>query len=456
MFFYTDLPDHIHSIDGVVYMRVIAQFRSISNVNTVGQEFDCKLWFQVKWMINIPYESVDLDNEWQPMIEVLNNHGKLSQEQCVMVKKFKAAGLTAIYSNYIFQGTFSEQFNLQQFPLDNQQLNVCFTMWGCPILAKTESRLFVSSQNLSVPEFKVKKMKVYTRPKKNKIFDEEFIPCEIWHRTSPILIWQGENQGMDDAGKVAHSTLEFSFIINRKLVFYFINILLPTFIIVLSAISSRMLSTFESQQNLVYTLMLTIVSLKFATVSFIPKTSVITYLDKYSLVSFIWVTISALHNIVMHLLHINDKYSKDIISKIDQAIIIWQLCAWVIFHVGIVSLLSKHIRGLISHHVYHINRRKRVLVMTGRYDKDDSNTNNKVTKGKTRFNHLKSEFPIVAFPLSSSTSALSCINGTVTDNKYAGAFNKQIVESANYSQSSKLPAILENNDLYEATFGGFE
>lgn len=454
MIFYADLPDHIHSIDGIVYMRIITHFRSISNINTVGQEFDGKLWIQIKWSIDVDYDDVDLNSEWQPMLEVVNNHGKLQQEQCVIVKKHKAKNLTAIYANYLLQGTFSEQFNLKQFPIDTQQLHISFTLWGCPVLPQKRKSTRKSMDN--VDDFRVKKLKMYTRTHKNTIFEEEFVPCEIWSLISPILVWQGENQAVENASKVAHSTLEISFFVQRKVGFYFINILIPTFIIVASSISSRMLPTFENQQSLVYTLMLTIVSLKFATVSFIPKTSVITYLDKYSILSFIWVTIAALHNIVMYQLTFHD-YDPDTVESVDVAFIYWQLGAWVIFHLCIVSLLWKNIRDYVSQHLFHINRRKRVMVNTERHDKlmdkihsidveaPEAVPKRQDTRYPSRKSSKKREYPIVVFPSHASVLALSSLNGTVTDKKHAGYFNKEIANDTCIQQRTS-SFIHTNND----------
>jgi len=452
MIFYTDLPDHIHSIDGIVYMRVIAHFRSISNINTVSQEFDGKLWMQVKWSVDVDYDDVDLNSEWQPMLEVVNNHGKLQQERCVVVKKHKGTNLTGVYANYLFQGTFSEQFNLRQFPIDTQQLHISFILWGCPVLPKKDKR---SRKQCDDEAFSIKKLKIYTRVQKNVIFEEEFIPCEIWNISSPILVWQGENQAVDNASKVAHSTLEISFFVQRKIGFYFINIVIPTFIIVASSISSRMLPTFESQYSLVFTLMLTIVSLKFATVSFIPKTSVITYLDKYSLLSFIWVTICALHNVVMYQLTFHD-YDRQVVENVDLALIYWFLGAWVTFNSCICLFLWRKIRDYISQHLFHINRRKRVLVNTERHDKLTDNVYSideeaPAIKRDDQYvprndNDIKGEKPMVVFPSSASVLALSSINGTITDKKHAGFFNKEIADNAYKKYDSGIYMDMNDDD----------
>lgn len=451
MIFYADLPDHIHSIDGVVYMRIITHFRRISNINTVGQEFDAKLWIQIKWSIDIDSGNVDLNSEWQPMLEVANNHGKLQQEQCVIVKKHKGKNLTAIYANYLLQGTFSEQFNLKQFPIDTQQLHMSFTLWGCPVIPQNRKDKRISMEGMD--DFRVKKLKIYTRKHKNVIFEEEFVPCEIWSLISPILIWQGENQAVQNASKVAHSTLEISFFVQRKIGFYFINILIPTFIIVVSSISSRMLPEFENQQSLVYTLMLTIVSLKFATVNFIPKTSVITYLDKYSIISFIWVTIAALHNVVMYQLTFHD-YDPDTVRAVDVAFIYWQLGAWIIFHLCILSLLWKKMRDYISQHLYHINRRKRVMVNTERHDKlmDKIHSIDMENVPKREYDKMypsrkssKREYPMLIFPSHATVLALSSLNGTVTDKRHAGYFNKEIANDT-YLQQQKTTSFFDSKN----------
>ena len=455
MYFYADLPNTLYAIDGIVYMRVIAHFRSISNINTVSQEFDGKLWMQIKWTISKEYDSVDLENEWQPMIEIMNNHGRMQQEKCVITKKHKGEGLTALYANYLFQGTFSEQFNLKQFPIDTQQLHISFTLWGCPVVTQKRRRASLVDDI----DFNMRKLKMYTRIDKNAIFEEEFVPCEVWSLSSPVLIWQGQNQALQTASKVEHVTVEISFFVQRKIGFYFINILAPSFIIVASSISSRMLPTFANQQSLVYTLMLTIVSLKFATVSFIPKTSVITYLDKYSLISFIWVTIAALHNVVMYQLSFHD-YNPTTVQKTDRAIIYWQLGAWVIFNSSILLLLCKKIRDLVSQHLYHINRHKRILVDTERHDKlpqqrgyvpidinFKSTINLMDSARKMKNNDSRKNLPVVVFPDNSSTLALSSLNGMITDRKHAGYYNKEIAHSAYTWHGSVLH--IEKNDTDE-------
>ncbi len=428
MYIWTDIPDHIYSLNDIVYIRVLSHFRSISHINTVGQEFDSKMWIQLKWKVNLPKNQVNLDREWQPLLEVVNNHGKLIQERCVMVKKRKREDITAIYANYMFEGTFSEQFNLKQFPIDVQELHLSFVLWGCPIVSPN----MIYSQN-------AKKLKFYTRPMKNHINEVEFIPCEIWTLNSPVFVTQGESYA---PGNVTYCMLDVSFLIGRKAGFYLINILLPTFIIVVSSIAARMLRTFETQQNLVYTLMLTIVSLKFATVNFIPKTSVITYLDRYSIMSFIWVTTSALHNIIIHLLEESNKYDSTVIHNVDVSLVAWLLSGWIFFNIVILMVSCGRLRKSISHHYYHINKHKRSLIMIKRHDKlgdspsldiaididdipikcnDDENSSSK--------NMIRKESTIkdmLTLPSITTTAVMSCINGTIMDNSRSSAFHSSV------------------------------
>jgi len=450
MIYYVNIPDYIYSVDNVVYMRVTTHFRSINNIDTVNQTFGAKIWIQLRWMIEKRFKSVNLEEEWYPMLECLNNRGKLVHEQCVLMKKQKNERVTSVYANYLIQGTFSEQFNLKQFPIDMQQLHVNFTMWGFPMMSNA------MKTQVDTTRFSPKKLKVYTRPHKNIIFKGEFIPCEVWNISSDILCWQGNNKLHNDQRHVTYCNLEVSLFISRKTVFYFINIVVPSFIIVASSISSRMLSSLDSQQSLVYTLMLTIVSLKFATVSFIPKTSIVTYLDMYSIGSFIWVTIAALHNVVMHQLYNFHSYSISTVRTADLAVIYWQLGSWVTIHIGIVLLLCEKFRKHVTYHRHHVINPQRSLVLTERHDRlkhiktaaelpytmssmngdhrDSSSDDVSIVrpvggqKEKENDDEEDEEFSHISFPHPARTSTLSCINGHIFERNEVSRLNRRITQ----------------------------
>lgn len=328
------IPDYVVTDqNGHINVKVRSHIMSIQNVDTVNQSFDCKFWIQFKWSVTKPFEEVDTSfsassEEWIPKIDILNNRGKIGLVNTEMYK-IKKENCTDVYLKYVLQGSFAEHFELRQFPFDQQRLHIKLVFWGCPQSVK---RIHPRTGNHPIELDLPRSVQFYRG--NNIIYDEAFIQRDTWNLDTQLGMRQGKTLAERHDDGIRYTTLNMFITIQRHVGFYVYNIIFPVFLLVILSCISFCLGIDElsNRMQITLTLLLTLVALKYVVCQYLPTTSYMTYLDIYVLISFLFMTIVALQNVLCYMMTINmihaEEHTQVLFNKISGYTImsLWMIC----------------------------------------------------------------------------------------------------------------------------------
>ena len=279
------LPDYLYPDEkGVINVRVRVHVMGIYDVNTVTQSFGIKFWIQLKWAVSLPRDQIDFEAIWRPKLDFLNNIEVLSITEPVWKTK-PCGNLTNMYCSYIVQGTFLERFELQSFPLDFQTLQVRAMLWNCP--QQITKRVGSGMKTLEC----ARQLTFYNGG--SLIYKEAFIQRDAWKLANKVYIFQEKTIAERNEDGIQYASIDITLRIWRSCSFYVYNFALPIFLMVLLSFVSFVMdcSSLSDKLQVDLTLILTLVAFKYATSQYIPQTSYLTYLDKYIIVSFLYLTL---------------------------------------------------------------------------------------------------------------------------------------------------------------------
>lgn len=356
------LPEYVVVDEyGCANVRVRVHVMSIQNIDTVKQSFDAKLWVQFKWSVNKPYQDVDckdIENEWHPNFEVLNNIGKVSIDKKLSKSPRHRGDITDMYCRYVVLGTFAEQFELEQFPIDTQKLHIRFVCWGCPISAKRPfARLGDKPLEIDFP----KRLSLYQLPGKNIIYKESFVQQDTWMLDNQVILRHSRTLPERNDDGVRFMSFDLFVTIHRSVGFFIWNVLVPVYLLVSLAFFSVFIHMEElsSRLQITLTLLLTLVALKYVIAQYLPTTSYLTYLDVYMLLSFVWVSVISGQNVLIYFhyekLDKNDDHSLSRLRDIDKYTAAGLFSLWSVMHILVLCTFTGKIRNWLS-----ISKEKRI------------------------------------------------------------------------------------------------
>jgi hypothetical protein len=291
------LADHL----GNVNVRVRVHIMSIHNVSTVDQSFDAKVWIQFKWSVHKSLDTIDVSRpgatEWCPQFEVLNNISKLNTDT-KMHKVARGPLKTDLYCRTVFHGTFAEHFELQKFPIDVERLHICLVFWQCPISVK---RPYPQKSDPAMEIFFPRHMSLYQLPSKNIVYTESFVQRDTWELSPQMYLRQTRTRADRNDEGVRFPCLDIYAVVTRKVGFYMYNVVVPIFLLVLMSLVSFVVDVTElsARLSITLTLLLTLVALKYVVAQYLPTTCYLTYLDKYILISFGFLSIVSGQNVIV-------------------------------------------------------------------------------------------------------------------------------------------------------------
>ncbi|KXZ51908.1 hypothetical protein GPECTOR_11g36 [Gonium pectorale] len=307
----------------------------LTSVNTVSQQFDCKVWIQFKWHERGPQDPsaiADWKPAWSPNVDFQNmiDVKTLDAKPAHLRTQPQGCGPVAVYSRIVLQGTFAERFECRQFPMDCQRLHIRAVLWYNPEAVEDVpmSQPFGDSPAMRTIKFESGSCQVYM---------DSFVQQDSWIMYDRIIVKQGLTDARRNDDGLRFTTLNIYVCLRRKLGFYGWNIMLPIFLLVTISFASFFFeaSALSDRLNLTLVVLLTLVAFKFVVSQYLPAASYLTYMDMYLVASFSLVFLVALQNLVAYI--IEDPGRASAFNR-------WSGCAlaaaWGVLHVLVLPLAA--------------------------------------------------------------------------------------------------------------------
>lgn len=272
-------------------VRVRIHVRNIQNIDTVQQRFDATLWVQFRWQVGDPPTKVDVGKMWRPTITFLDTIGNVSSSVSTYKENHPDdTNLTYCFTRYVINATFAERFELHNFPWDVQRLHFRFMFYNCP------HTIVLKEEQIRIPN----RVRFYGGP--CLIYKESFVQCDAWSLSDQLVLLQGRTPADRNGWGLQHVILGGYMTVKRYPTFYLWNVVMPTNMLVILAFSSYLMEELSDRLNITLTLLLTLVAFKLGINSYLPTTSYLTLLDKYSITSFVYLGVVFASNIVIFII----------------------------------------------------------------------------------------------------------------------------------------------------------
>jgi len=310
---------HRHGHRPATTVEISFKIIYISGVDSVSQSFLCDFIIMSSWIdkrtIGKENEELDWSKLFNPKISIQN---ALELNSVYNNKRLLDSETGSIQETARYQGTLYQHLDLNRFPFDFQDLKIAVRS-GQPVT----------------------NMRLEDHSTRTNTMDNFLIPDWTVHHFSSVL----EDTDVSTSGSAkSYSMMNISVRIQRKFGYYIWNIALVNFLIVTSSWVSFAMEEADlgDKMQVNITLLLTAVALKFVVASSLPKVSYLTVLDKYIVVSFLYLALVILQNTIVSQLN---KYNSNA-TMFDQISIgvlmsIWMLTQIVFFFISLWCLRRK-------------------------------------------------------------------------------------------------------------------
>lgn len=298
------------SIAPPLRMKVRCAVLSVSKVDTVEQSFQADVFCECRLRristvedhaaMDVILRAYGLEKKDMPVICLLNTD--------VEVERWETFGQSGTASDFDYtfkfraKGTFSEQYELERFPFDEQLLNITATVLKSHQLIRLEANEEYPS-SFVVSNFQM-----------SNVFTVVY--------QDMVLSRRAFSSAKESASGVVYPRFTMSILLQRKPMYYITNIALPMMVLTYLAFLSfavgldgGRLDT-PDRLSITLTLLLTAVAYKFVVASAIPQVSYLTWLDQYISFCFTYLCVITGENALFPLLETRRGWSIDGDSEI--------------------------------------------------------------------------------------------------------------------------------------------
>lgn len=303
-----EVPAYIITDDkGQAQVKIGVHVVSLRNIDTVMQTFDAKLDVYFTWYLGKDTQIGNANDLWKPELQFINNIGKLVVNADAPRHKLLADHIEMAYRTSI-SGTFAEHFELQQFPLDHQKLHMRAVLWDFP---QSIRRPYPNSKDPTIEIEFPRKLTFCKAP--SLVYTESFIEYDTWRLLDHVELRQGRTLAERNENGIRYLSLDIAIQIERKIGFYMYNVVFPVFLLVLLSFISFFVDVqgLSDRMSITLTLVLTLIALKYVVTQYLPATSYMTYLDKYILASFFFMSLVAGQNVICYHIAVNQPSDLD-------------------------------------------------------------------------------------------------------------------------------------------------
>ena len=271
--------------DEAVLVCVRVNISSVSDIDTVAQEFTCEFFLAATWeepQLRGQFDAtrVDWSKNWDPRIYFANAVEIKSLHKKHKIIRMVANPTPVVQLSYRVVGRFKTLFSLHNFPFDYQTLKI-------EISSKWSSAAVVFDRTPNIPCV---------------LSNENFLGKEQWDLLNHVIT--KDSSSSEDPSRVSiikYSFYAFEFHIKRKYTYFLTNIVFMMFLISLLSFTTFFVKpeNIGDRLSVILTLLLTAVTFKFVVSQSLPPVSYLTVLDWYVLSSVIFIFSVAIENSIV-------------------------------------------------------------------------------------------------------------------------------------------------------------
>ncbi|EDO32790.1 predicted protein [Nematostella vectensis] len=265
----------------------------LGDIDVIRQQFTCELWMTASWrepkLAGKKNEEVKWDNEWSPKISFSNS---LLLDRVYKGRRLyyeENSTVPLAQEVYKIRGTFKEQFSLEQFPVDLQELSII-------ISSDWSDRTVTFEKDMAKPDYL--RQQTFSSPR-----DWVLYP----HVHTDTATQEGEGLGPNDRSYPVYIITAH---VRRRAVHYFWNTAVVMSVLTALSFASFAIPPQQTADRLTVTLLLLLISVayKFVTSLHLPRTSYLTFLDKYQLGNLLFISFIAVLNTIAVAVESRDTY----------------------------------------------------------------------------------------------------------------------------------------------------
>jgi hypothetical protein len=110
-------------LEGVKVIEVYIEFNKIGEIDTINEKYSDELTIEAKWVHDQHIVSYDAKKHWNPQLTI-ENAVQIGKDEVSYTLDESASNFTLVTETRRIKGVFWERLELQNFPIDIQELSV--------------------------------------------------------------------------------------------------------------------------------------------------------------------------------------------------------------------------------------------------------------------------------------------------------------------------------------------
>ena len=310
-----------------VEVRVI--FMNIIDVDTIEQRFNAEIFVQSRWLeprlqnkSQKELESYTGDgSDWTPKVIITNLVGEPEEDETwTLAARYPEFKYPAVTMRRKIKGHFSEILELNDFPLDVQELTVQVST------SRSEQEVVLVQDNYRM----------------STVNTDGFLDQDEFELFPHVIGSSGHISSELSVMRDRHSAIFFACSVKRKPGYFFWNIFLMMFLITTLMFTAFAIPATNPHNRLAVTLtlLLTAIAFKFIINKSIPQIPYLTYLDIYVITCMVLLALQAIQNAVITVV------ASTVQREIDLYSMYFLATCHVTFHVAFgIFLIVMSVRG---------------------------------------------------------------------------------------------------------------
>ena len=293
---------------------VISTFVTVlRSINAANQTFECVLVLHTKW-----YEKIEnVVSSWEPEMFFTNIVG----ETKIMFKntdRIIRNNMIEAINTLIVSGEFAEHFELRQFPIDYQHLQIHVNIINCPAVRRHSLDRPSTTQDWFEKRFRLKQ-------KCTQMIGKSFLEKSTWRIVEPVTLIITKTNPVYDPHGTSYCKFIIQFTVSRKPSHYFWYFIFPVSTQVTIGFITVMManSNIGDKASITLTNILTMFAIKFACMQYLPAVACLTYLDKYFVYSACVLLLLLTQNVTIYLMQKSyDEKTVNVVNYISAGVML--------------------------------------------------------------------------------------------------------------------------------------